>query len=323
MDNNSTGTHNTDALFTFLDDSAKSNISGEPTIDDYISTYVVKEAQSPAPGELQNIAQHKSTSTNTDAGVSKNDNTEKKSRPVKKGISTTLQEQIHPLIRSRRLETPEDIATWIAERKMKYPTSANIKLKAEQQAGQEAEGKGALGKRKRPGHSSDAGVSSTSDNNALASALAAYCDSSDENSENSDSNSSSADDESDSDSDAAPEMASTKNIAAKTPFRPSGLAPGEDRRKVRMCKFFARGKCNKGNTCPFAHPEAMQKTSKNVSSNDADVAATMQKREGGLLGMLLAKDIERENHRIYQCIEYICDNDFLGVPVRYDLLYQS
>ncbi|KAJ1885417.1 hypothetical protein LPJ66_010127 [Kickxella alabastrina] len=231
-----------------------------------------------------------------------NDHPKPAPMPKSKPIADASVDQIHPLIRNRRLETPEEIAAWIAERKAKYPTEANIRRKTQEQE-QTQEPAKQPNKRKHEDTSA----------NPLASLLSAYASSQEEEEEEA----------SDSGSD-APEMAPAKLYAPKqTPFRPSTIAPEADRRSLRVCKYFTMGRCTKGPRCPFLHPESIQKKQQQQqqqqAQNEPDEGPALK---SSLLQMLLAKDIARENYRVLQCIEYICDKSFLGVPVEYALLYQ-
>ncbi|KAJ2453589.1 hypothetical protein EV183_002114 [Coemansia sp. RSA 2336] len=184
-------------------------------------------------------------------------------------------DMVHPLIRNRRLDTPEEIAAWIAERKSKYPTDANIKRKAEAEQ-----------------HEQNAKRARAEQAQNPLSMLANY-------GADSDSNTALSDSESDGSSDDAPETVSAKPQGPQAPFRPSAIAH-EDRRKLRVCKFFARGSCHKGDKCPFAHPE-----------KPAEETPVQRK---SLLEKLMAKDIERENYRVWQCIEFICKHKFFDLP---------
>ncbi|KAJ2003780.1 hypothetical protein GGI04_001454 [Coemansia thaxteri] len=225
-----------------------------------------------------------------------------------------LGDQVHPLIKSRRLDTPEEIAAWIAERKAKYPTNENIRLKAMQTSGGDNASHSSLGhasnKRKHNSVELTTAVSAPSSNPL--SMLMSYAGESDADK--------SSDDDS-SDDDKAPDLMSSKPPAVQAPFKPSGLAPGADRRKLRTCKYFAKDRCHRGNACPFAHsePHKPRETLPPASAAEPSSAKGTQ----SLLEMLMAKDIDRENSRILQCIEYICDKNFLGVPAQYELLYQT
>ncbi|KAJ2718319.1 hypothetical protein GGI07_005803 [Coemansia sp. Benny D115] len=204
-------------------------------------------------------------------------------------------DQVHPLIRGQRLETPEEIAQWIAERKRRYPTDANIRRKlAEEQGIAESEAK-------RRCLAPDAAGT-----NPLSTMLGAYGQSSD-----SDCNSDGSDGDSE-DSDSPPETVPLKHYAPQTPHRPATMAPGGDRRALRVCRFYAKGSCTKGAACPFSHPQ------QGARQAPATAGPPPAPKHSSLLHMLLAKDIERENHRVLQCIQYICSNAFLGTQPRYD-----
>ncbi|KAJ2702802.1 hypothetical protein FB645_004166 [Coemansia sp. IMI 203386] len=200
--------------------------------------------------------------------------------PFTRPNTSALNDQIHPLIRSRKLDSPEDIAAWIAERKSRYPTAANIRKKALEQQEQQPV------KRKR------------TETSPLTSMLAAYADS------DSDSSSSSGG--------SAPEVAPAKHYVTQTPLRPSVMAPDADRRALRVCRFFARGNCAKGASCPFAHPESIGPRHKDTSN---ERSAANSRPAASLLQMLLAKDVERENRRLLQCIEHIHKHEFFNIPL--------
>ncbi|KAJ2785999.1 hypothetical protein H4R18_000214 [Coemansia javaensis] len=185
-------------------------------------------------------------------------------------------DMIHPLIRNLRLDTPEDIAAWVAERKSKYPTEANIRLKAAAAATATA------AKRKHPDASGPLG------------ALAGY-------GSDSSSGSGSGSGSEGASSDSAPESAPAKAPRAPgAPFRPSTMAPDADRRQLRTCRFFARGSCRRGAACPFAHHAA-----ESAGEQQQQQQKRARPQRATLLEMLMAKDVERENYRVLQCIEYI------------------
>ncbi|KAJ2081492.1 hypothetical protein H4R24_002317 [Coemansia sp. RSA 988] len=192
-------------------------------------------------------------------------------------------DMIHPLIRNRPLESAEDIAAWIAERRSRFPTKANIRRKA-------AEEKAAAAS-KRPR------LETLSDANPLG-ALAAYGPPSDGSSDP---------ESSDTGSDHSPPTVAPAKSAVYTPFRPSGLGPSDDRRKLRVCRYYARGSCHQGAACPFAHPASMKPVEESSTQTSEAQSTT-------LLARLMAKDIDRENRRVLQCIEYILDRNFLNVP---------
>ncbi|KAJ2493483.1 hypothetical protein IWW37_000572 [Coemansia sp. RSA 2050] len=274
---------------------------GLPVIDDFLSAHVQNHstapAQTPAGASIVSVAVGSGrdivvpTPTGTTAP-----------KPASKSIVTS-DDQIHPLIRSRRLDTPEEIAAWIAERKAKYPTTASIQAKVDQSSSALASASTNT-KRKYSDATSTPPAAST---NPLG-MLMQYAGESESSESNSD--------------DGGPEVASTKPPATRAPFKPSGLAPGEDRRKLRVCKYFAKGNCHKGKACPYSHPDSLNKPREATLPSNA--TESKQARPGpSLLEMLMAKDIERENYRIFQCIEYICDRNFLGTPAQIELLYKA
>ncbi|KAJ2874150.1 hypothetical protein GGH93_002646 [Coemansia aciculifera] len=277
-----------------------------PVIDDFLSAHVQNHSTAP----VQELASASIVAVDSSRNIVAPSQTKiTMPKPAARAV-VVADEQIHPLIRSRRLDTPEEIAAWIAERKAKYPTAANTRAKVDQTASALATTSAhANGKRKHPVTEkiSTANTASAASTNPL-NMLMQYAGESESS-------------ESDADDD-GPEVVSTKPPATRAPFKPSGLAPGEDRRKLQVCKYFAKGSCHKGNACPFSHPDSLNKPRKNTAPNSA---TEPKPAKGGpsLLEMLMAKDIDRENYRIFQCIEYICDKNFLGAPAHIELLYQA
>ncbi|KAJ2804214.1 hypothetical protein H4S07_004281 [Coemansia furcata] len=277
--------HNTiTSFFSFTTPDPLLPARDAPVIDDFLTAHVQNHSTAPA---------HASASP-VDSGIPVAP-TQTKPKPA---AAAALDEQIHPLIRSRRLDTPEEIAAWIAERKAKYPTAANSRAKTPQ----------AAAKRKLSAATEDPPPATTANPLGMLMQYAGESDTS----------------EPDSDDDEGPELASTKPPPVRAPFRPSGLAPGEDRRKLQVCKYFAKGSCHKGKTCPFSHPESLNKLQESTTPSNAATEAKQAKggSSSSLLAMLMAKDIDRENYRIFQCIQYICDRNFLGTPSQIELLYQ-
>ncbi|KAJ2770579.1 hypothetical protein IWQ57_002599 [Coemansia nantahalensis] len=249
------------AFFSFFDGGRPAR--AEPAVDAFLQQHVASQAPAARTAEPASGAAVPAARTQSAA---------REQRPPPPPPADASADMIHPLIRSRRLDTPEDIAAWIAERKSRYPTAASVEAKA------------AAGTKR-------AHADATSSSSPLA-ALASY----------------GGDSEGGAESGSEPEEAPAKKAVRQAPHRPSAMAPEEDRRRLRVCRFFARGGCSKGDRCPFAHPQAAQ-TAAAEEPPPARPRAT-------LLEMLMAKDVERENYRVLQCIEYIAKHDFLGVPAR-------
>ncbi|KAJ1760983.1 hypothetical protein LPJ77_004364 [Coemansia sp. RSA 2523] len=251
-------------FFSFLSDEPRADTRQPPT-DDFLAHHVISPVSDPH-GPSQPTSNVQSVVPDTPDPP----------QPTNNDIHMQSDEAVHPLIRNRRLETPEEIAAWIAERKSKYPTDANMQLKA-------ANDKPESGAKRK-----------LNSMNPL-SALAGYGAGSDSD-EPQDSSDASDGSESDS-SNGSPAVASAKAHGPRAPFRASGIAPHEDRRKLRVCKFYARGSCTKGTRCAFSHPE---------SAAPVSVEPSVEPRPTSLLAKLLAKDIDRENYRVWQCIDYLC-----------------
>ncbi|KAJ1828176.1 hypothetical protein LPJ56_001260, partial [Coemansia sp. RSA 2599] len=196
------------SFFSFLN-TPSSVARKAPPADDFVSAHIRSRdvsAQQPAQPVQSSLP-----------GKSEGCGSAAKAQKKSAASLAAAQDQIHPLIRARRLESPEDIAAWIAERKSKYPTEANIRRKAlEQQQQQQQQGaKSAVPAKRKRSRKVDEPA------NPLASMLSAYAAGSDEDaSDDSDSDNKSdiSGSSSTSSESSAPETAPSKHYVRQTPL---------------------------------------------------------------------------------------------------------
>lgn len=184
-----------------------------------------------------------------------------------------------------RIETPEELAAWIAERKKNWPSKENVERKAKEDAEKEARGELVNTKKRTGNNRKDQQNSKRQKVEEKKNSLVAQYDS----------DSDSEDDIMDPEKDA---------VSSKDPSAMGKILLPEDRPK-RRCKYFAMGKCNKGDQCNFSHEKPEQKP------KQPKPAPTFKKRPN-LLYKLLEKEILQEKSVILQCLRYIVDNDFFG-----------
>jgi hypothetical protein len=120
-----------------------------------------------------------------------------------------------------KLDTPEKLAMWIAERKKNWPTPTNIERRTREEAEQMARGELPLKRKANIQHNQD--KRQRIENNSV---------------ENKDD-----DDVMDPERDA---------VSSKNPSSMGKILLPEDRPK-RRCMYFMKGKCTKGSECNFLH----------------------------------------------------------------------
>ncbi|KAJ3041119.1 hypothetical protein HDV00_009833 [Rhizophlyctis rosea] len=91
-------------------------------------------------------------------------------------------------------------------------------------------------------------------------------------------------------------------------------APPQRRKSNFACRYFARGKCFKGDACPFRHEERPRTGAANAKASNSVAAALSQLKQNRrpLLKMvrLLENDIKREKSALLQSIRYIVQRNF-------------
>jgi hypothetical protein len=215
---------------------------------------------------------------------------------------------------------PDDIQEWIAERKKKFPTKANIALKEERKR-----------KRTRDDHltttpSNDTKTSSIEESieetkntqygsTTLSTLMAGYDSSSDE--ENN-------------------KTSPVQTIAETTYIlNDSAVGPGvTNTHKTKQCRFFLRnGTCKNGDNCTYIHDiskheeykansqirkqtQSERDKARNALKKEMDILTTGRsqsgkKSEASLLRKLLNNDIRRERTLCLQLLRYIADCNYL------------
>ncbi|KAL9554196.1 hypothetical protein PS6_003557 [Mucor atramentarius] len=179
-----------------------------------------------------------------------------------------------------RIDTPEELAAWIAARKKNWPSKDNVERKEQENAEKEARGELPANKKRKFNDRNKQQQPNKKSKTEEASLVASQYDS------NSDS-----DDFMDPEKDA---------ISSKDPSAMGKILLPEDRPK-RRCKYFMMGKCKRGDACGFSHekPEPKPRQPKNAP--------------------LLEKDIMQEKSVILQCLRYIADNNYFGKGESVDL----
>ncbi|KAF9427809.1 nuclear fragile X mental retardation protein interacting protein 1 [Podila epigama] len=189
------------------------------------------------------------------------------------------------------LDTPEDIANWIAQRRRAWPTESNIQKKELER--QEMIAKGQIvekvspndakgrDKRKRDNHQKESGQSmevdseqkdvkktKTTGDGPTVEGVVAYSSSTEYTTED--------DDE---------EMDPVKDaVTSKDPSVMGKVSLPADRQlPKRPCRYFMRGRCGKGDNCTYSHDPSLK---------------------------LLSNEVKQEKNVILEALRYIVDNNF-------------
>ncbi|KAF9973818.1 hypothetical protein BGZ73_002928 [Actinomortierella ambigua] len=95
-------------------------------------------------------------------------------------------------------------------------------------------------------------------------------------------------------------------ITSKDPSSMGKIRLPSDRPvNTRHCKYFARGKCTRGDKCTFIHDASMVKKAP-VASNKKETFRTRK----SLLEMLLSSEIKDEKNKLLEALRYIVENNF-------------
>ncbi|KAF9124603.1 hypothetical protein BGW39_008089 [Mortierella sp. 14UC] len=233
-----------------------------------------------------------------------------KSKPV--AVDSEL---IHPL--APTLNTPEDIAAWIAQRRKAWPTESNIQKKEQERQEMIAKGqivedstsnkdrngrdrRGNNNKRDRQGK--DASTSrdqkakrpKTDDSTAAADAPP--------------STEPSEEDDDDDVMDPIRDAVSSKDPTVIKDAKTHDENIAQPGRSWKKCRYFIRGTCNRGDKCPYIHDTAAAAKAQknNQSSNKKDEFRSRP----SLLKMLLSGEIKDEKNKLLEAMRYIVENNF-------------
>ncbi|KAJ3407213.1 hypothetical protein CcCBS67573_g02113 [Chytriomyces confervae] len=215
-------------------------------------------------------------------------------------------QSMHPgklIPRTKSNEDPAEVSAWIAARRSKYPTEANIEKKKQEK--QEKLGSGMLVSTKpkslKQGETLTRNVPNSTSSNI-------------ENSSNK--KRSRKDGDSDGESNGEIETDAEDDSDAERVAALTGGAVGLDdgtrsieglrKKKQFPCKYFAAGKCKNGDSCSFMHvKEAV------ILKKDRPALGGGKRRN--LRSMLLESQIRRQNNLILQCIRFIVKDARFGV----------
>ncbi|KAG0265850.1 hypothetical protein BGZ95_003202 [Linnemannia exigua] len=262
-------------------------------------------ASSSGPATLSTMmASSSSSAAGGSASAGSNQNKPpQKSKPA--GVDSDL---IHPLAPS--LNTPEEIAAWIAQRRKAWPTESNIQKKEQERQEMIAKGqivetsssnknnngrdrRGNNNKRDRQDKNASAagdhrGKRLKTENEDTAAGVPASTEPSEE-------------DDDDDVMDPVKDAVSSKD--------PTMIKQGTQTARPRTkCRYFIRGSCNRGDKCPYIHDTAaaakVQKN--NQTSNKKDEFRSRP----SLLKMLLSGEIKDEKNKLLEAMRYIVENNF-------------
>ncbi|KAG9304395.1 hypothetical protein G9A89_019957 [Geosiphon pyriformis] len=219
---------------------------------------------------------------------------------------------ISPIIKIK-LESPEEIQEWIAERKKNYPTDANIEKKRKAEEARIARGEvisksdNRLNKRPRDYHRKDRSgyfgkklkfnqhdnlsTLNTSPTDILAAAEAAAPISTE--------------------SLMRTELA--RNMTLDKTKVEENSSPSISRTKYKkICRYFRTGDCFRGDACSYSHRLTVKSTNPDYQQSSPNMNLPVP-RSGNLLKMLLDKDIKKERNILLQSLRYIVDNNFFNI----------
>ncbi|KAI8908860.1 hypothetical protein DFJ77DRAFT_132907 [Powellomyces hirtus] len=234
-------------------------------------------------------------------------------------------------------DSPEEIAKWIADRKKRYPTDANIEAKAKEEQARIDRGELPRGtkrlrgsKRPAPPQRTPREVPIKAEPNTMdvdpapplkqvdtgLGLLSGYA--SDISSSSSSSSASSGANLSATDSET---LSSDDDTDSETVAEPTLQAPSVGQqplngRKPRICRFFLQKRCLKGDNCAFRHeaPPPRQSQQKGPQQQHNKNQREPQHNRRPLLKSLLESDIRKEKSIVLQCIRHIVQNNFFQPP---------
>ncbi|KAI8612219.1 hypothetical protein BC830DRAFT_1083521 [Chytriomyces sp. MP71] len=182
--------------------------------------------------------------------------------------------------RSKKHEDPAEIAAWIAARKKKYPTKANIQKKIQEK--QEKLASGML--------VSTATQSSLKRDRATRLVQEGEADDDDAGKRGEDD----------------PNAMSLEEGEEEATSPVHGGAGAAQRKRQFPCKYFAMGKCKNGDDCMYMHIKEAT-----VLKKDRPALGGGKRRN--LRDMLVESQIRRQNNIILQCIRFVLNDKRFGV----------
>ncbi|KAF9937258.1 hypothetical protein BGZ67_001493 [Mortierella alpina] len=221
-------------------------------------------------------------------------------------------ELLHPL--APVLNTPEDIAAWIAKRRKAWPSESNI-LKKEQERqemiakGQIVEGSSSKdengrNKRKKKDWSQDQRANAETVKKARTEGAAKSNDTTGSAMIECTSSNNLSEDENE-DMDPVKDAVTSKDPSVMGKV----LLPGDRPKRPRKpCKFFLKGSCTKGDRCTYGHDSTQ--AAKVQKSNQASVKKEVFRSRPSLLQMLLSSEIKEEKNKLLEALRYIVVNNF-------------
>ncbi|KAI9329350.1 hypothetical protein BDR26DRAFT_872659 [Obelidium mucronatum] len=181
-----------------------------------------------------------------------------------------------PVLKRGVVEDPAEIAAWIAERKKKYPTEANVEQKKLAQKDKlEA---GMILQSRTSVKSTQLQRSTTSTSTTPPSKKV---------------------DGNDDDDEEVGILTEEEEEGQINPVRKERQQP---KKKAQICKYYASGKCKNGTNCLFTHI-------KEAPVLKVDKPALGGGKRRNLRSMLLESQIRRQNNIILQCIRFVLKED--------------
>ncbi|KAG0046098.1 hypothetical protein BGZ83_008709 [Gryganskiella cystojenkinii] len=251
-------------------------------------------------------------------------------RPAAASKPSIKPELLHPL--TPTLNTPEDIAAWIALRRKQWPTESNIQKKEQERQEMIAKGqivdtpaKGkfdnknknknqkqmtwkqrqeeARAQKKAKLEENAAGT--TSESTTSTSTDVIMTEPSTSATEPKESNGEGNEGDEDEDMDPVQDAITSKDPSAMGKV----LLPTERaQRPKRACRYFLKGTCHKGDKCTWSHDVAL--AAKVQKSVQASVKTEVFRTRPSLLQMLLSGEIKQEKNVLLEAMRYIVDSNF-------------
>ncbi|KAF9151269.1 hypothetical protein BG015_006886 [Linnemannia schmuckeri] len=272
-------------------------------------------AASSGPATLSSMMSSSSSASgrSTSAGVGAS---VEQGKPQKSKAAAMDHDLIHPL--APTLNTPEDIASWIAQRRKAWPTESNIQKKEQERQEMIAKGQIVEDLSSKDKNGRDRRGNNNNNNNKRGQGKDANTGDRRGKRPKIESASSAADvpgsiepsEEDDDDvMDPVKDAVTSKDPrAGSRNNRTHDETVAQTVRAKTFCRYFTRGTCNRGDKCPYIHDTAQAaKTQKN---NQASNKKDEFRSRPSLLKMLLSGEIKEEKNKLLEAIRYIVENNF-------------